>query len=150
MLNTIADLDLDDHGGRRTQDNPSEITQTILDVEECMMSSKIAHLLKRLLKKKQSKCGPTKLIGIALSHNSIFSVQIDGTITAQAQEKALDNFINNTECKVLIESIATAGAGLNITCANIVYLIVRGPPKFYPNFPILTTTFPGAQLEPSH
>ncbi|MBW0559866.1 hypothetical protein O181_099581 [Austropuccinia psidii MF-1] len=159
---TIADADLEDDEGRGTQDNSSTITRTIVDVETCMMSSKIAHLLKSLLKNKQSECGPTKavvytqwtqfldLIGIALAHHSILSARIDGTITAQAQEKALENFFNNPECEVLIASIAAAGTGLNITCANIVYLMVRGPPKFYPDFWPLTSTFPGAQLEPSH
>ncbi|MBW0488025.1 hypothetical protein O181_027740 [Austropuccinia psidii MF-1] len=62
MLNTMADEDLEDHEGRSTQDNSSTITQTILDVEKCMMSRKISHLLKSLLKNKQSKCGPTKLV----------------------------------------------------------------------------------------
>ncbi|MBW0534381.1 hypothetical protein O181_074096 [Austropuccinia psidii MF-1] len=162
MLNTIADADLEDHKGRSTQDNSSTITQTILDVETCIMSSKIADLLQNLMKNKQSKCGLTKLvvytqctqfldlIGIALSNHSILSAQIDGTITAQAQEKALENFFNNPECEVLIASIATAGTGLNITCANIVYLMVRGPLKSYSDFGTLTFTSLGAQLEPSH
>ncbi|MBW0492111.1 hypothetical protein O181_031826 [Austropuccinia psidii MF-1] len=162
MLNTIVDADLEDHEVRSTQDNSSIITQTIVDVEKCMKSSKTAHLLNSLLKNKQSKYGPTKsvfytqwtqflaLICIALSHHSILSAQIDGTFTAQAQEKALENFFNNPECEVFIASIAAAGTGLNITFANIVYLIVRGPPKFYCDFQNLTSTFPGAQLEPSH
>ncbi|MBW0570812.1 hypothetical protein O181_110527 [Austropuccinia psidii MF-1] len=162
MLNTVADADLEDHKGRSTQDNTSTITQAIVDVETCMMSSKIAPLLKILMKNKQSKCGPTKavvytqwtqfldLIGIALAHHSILSAQIDGTIKAQAQEKALDNFFDNPECEVLIASIAAAGTGLNIACANIVYSMVRGPAKFYPDFWTLTSTFPEAQLKPSH
>ncbi|MBW0521614.1 hypothetical protein O181_061329 [Austropuccinia psidii MF-1] len=157
----MADPDLVDHEGRSTPNN-STITRTIVDVEKCIMSSKIAHLLKSLLKNKQSKCGLTKsmhytqwthfldLIGIELAHYSILSAQIDETITAQAQEKALENFFNNPDCEVLIASIAAAGTGLNITCVNIVYLMVRGPPKFYPNFPTLTSTFTGAQMEPSH
>ncbi|MBW0544805.1 hypothetical protein O181_084520, partial [Austropuccinia psidii MF-1] len=62
-------------------------------------------------------------IGIALAHHSILSARIDGTITARAQEKALENFFNNPECEVLIASIAAAGTGLNITCANMVYLM---------------------------
>ncbi|MBW0494389.1 hypothetical protein O181_034104 [Austropuccinia psidii MF-1] len=62
MINSMADVDLEDHEGRSTQDNSSTITQTIVDVETCMMSSKIAHLLKSLLKNKQSKCGPTKSV----------------------------------------------------------------------------------------
>ncbi|MBW0525113.1 hypothetical protein O181_064828 [Austropuccinia psidii MF-1] len=162
MLNTIVDADLEDHRGRSTQNNSSTITQTIVDVETCMMSSIIAHLLKSLLKKKQSKCVPTKLvvytqwtqfldlIGIALAHHSILSEQIDGTITERAQEKALKNFFNNPDCEVLIASIAAAGTGLIITCANIFYLMVRGTPKFNPDFWTLTSTYPGAQLEPSH
>ncbi|MBW0562837.1 hypothetical protein O181_102552 [Austropuccinia psidii MF-1] len=60
MLNTIVDADLEDHKGGSTQDNSSTITQTILDVETCMMSSKLSHLLKCLLKNKQTNCGPTK------------------------------------------------------------------------------------------
>ncbi|MBW0580150.1 hypothetical protein O181_119865 [Austropuccinia psidii MF-1] len=126
----MVDADLGDYEGRSTQDNSSTITQNLVDVETCMMSSKIAHLLKSLLKSKQSKCGPNKLvfytqctqfvdlIGIALAHHSI------------PQGKAPENFFNNPECEVLIASIPTAGTGLNITCANIVYLMVRGPPKF--------------------
>ncbi|MBW0535346.1 hypothetical protein O181_075061 [Austropuccinia psidii MF-1] len=162
MLNTIAEADLEDHKGRSTHNNSSTITQNIVDVETCMMSSKIAKLLQSLMKNKQSKCGPTKfvvsmqwtqfldLIGIALAHHFVLSAQIDGTITARAQEKEMENFFNNPECEVLIASIAAARTGLNITCANIVYLMVRGPPKFYFDFQTLTFTFPGAQLEPSH
>ncbi|MBW0583801.1 hypothetical protein O181_123516, partial [Austropuccinia psidii MF-1] len=135
MLNTIAEADLEDPKGRSTQDNSPTITQTIVDVETCMMSSKIAHLLQSLMKNKQTRCGPTKsvvytqwtqfldLIGIALAHHSILSARIDGTITARAQEKALENFFNNPECEVLIASIAAAGTGLNIACANTVYLM---------------------------
>ncbi|MBW0577007.1 hypothetical protein O181_116722 [Austropuccinia psidii MF-1] len=162
MLNTMADGYLEDHKGRSTLHNSSAITQTIVDVETCMISSKIAHLLQSLMKNKQSKCGPTKLvvytqwtkfldlIGIALAHHSILSARIYGTITARAQEKALENFFNNPEWEVLIASIAAARTGLNITCANIFYLIVRGTPEFYPDFWTLTSTFTGAQLEPSH
>ncbi|MBW0510996.1 hypothetical protein O181_050711, partial [Austropuccinia psidii MF-1] len=62
-------------------------------------------------------------IGIELAHHSILSAKIDGTITARAQERALENFFNNPECEVLIASIAAAGTGLNITCANIFYLM---------------------------
>ncbi|MBW0537032.1 hypothetical protein O181_076747 [Austropuccinia psidii MF-1] len=62
MLNTIADADLEDNEGRSTQDNSSTTTQTIADVETCMMSSKISHLLKSLLKNKQYNCGPTKSV----------------------------------------------------------------------------------------
>ncbi|MBW0493492.1 hypothetical protein O181_033207 [Austropuccinia psidii MF-1] len=138
----MQDANLEDHEGRSTQNNSSTITQTIVDVETCMMSSEVSHLLKSLLKSKKSKCGPTKLvvytqwtqfidlIGIALAHHSILSAQIDETITAQAQEKALENVFNDPECEVLIASIATDGTGLNITCANIVYLMVRGTPIF--------------------
>ncbi|MBW0533513.1 hypothetical protein O181_073228 [Austropuccinia psidii MF-1] len=53
MLNSMADADLEDHEGRSSQDNSSTITQTIVDVETCMMSSKLAHLLESLLKNKQ-------------------------------------------------------------------------------------------------
>ncbi|MBW0533853.1 hypothetical protein O181_073568 [Austropuccinia psidii MF-1] len=135
MLNTIAHADLEYHKGRSTQDNSSTITQALVDVETYMMSSKIAHLLKSLLKNKQSNCGPTKLvvytqwtqflnlIFIALAHHSILSALIDGTITAQAQEKALENFFNKPECEVSLASIAESGTGLNISCTNIVYLM---------------------------
>ncbi|MBW0584286.1 hypothetical protein O181_124001 [Austropuccinia psidii MF-1] len=162
MLNTIAEAELEDPEGRSTQDNSPRITRTIVDVETCMMSSKIAHLLQSLMKNKQTRCGPTKLVvytqwtqfldlsSISLAHHSILSAWIYGTITVQTQEKALENFFNNPECEVLLASIAAAGTGLNITCANIVYLMVRGPPKFYPDFRPLKSTFPGALLEPSH
>ncbi|MBW0512501.1 hypothetical protein O181_052216 [Austropuccinia psidii MF-1] len=162
MLNTIAEADLEDNKGRSTQDYSPTITRTILDVETCRMSSKIAHLLQILIKNKQSKCGPTKsvvdtqwtqftdLIGISLAHHSILSAQIDGMITAQGLEKALGNLFNNPEWELMIASIAAAGTGLNIACANIFYLMVRGPPKFYSDFWTLTSTFPGDQLEPSH
>ncbi|MBW0537420.1 hypothetical protein O181_077135 [Austropuccinia psidii MF-1] len=62
MLNTIAEAYLEDHKGRSTQDSSPTITRTIVDVERCMTSSKIAHLLQSLMKNKQSKCGPTKLV----------------------------------------------------------------------------------------
>ncbi|MBW0468855.1 hypothetical protein O181_008570 [Austropuccinia psidii MF-1] len=149
----MADADLEDHEGRSTLNNSTN-TQTIVDVETCMMSSKIAHLLKSLLKRKQQMFGPSSLVVYTQWTQSlvfsILSAQIDGTITAQLQEKALEKSFNNPECEVLIASIATAGTGLNITCANIVYLMMRGPPRFYPNFLTLKSTFPGAQLEPSN
>ena len=62
MLNTIAEAELEDPEGRSTQDNSPRITQTIVDVETCMMSSKIAHLLQSLMKNKQKRCGPTKSV----------------------------------------------------------------------------------------
>ncbi|MBW0583296.1 hypothetical protein O181_123011 [Austropuccinia psidii MF-1] len=130
----MAEPDFEDHEGRSTP-NHSTITQAIVEVETCMMSSKTAHLLKRLLKNQQSKWGPTR-IGIALVHHSI------------PQGKAMEDFFNNPECEVLIASIPAARTGLNITCANIFYLMVRGPPKFCPDFWTPTSNFPGAQLEP--
>ncbi|MBW0559760.1 hypothetical protein O181_099475 [Austropuccinia psidii MF-1] len=135
MLNTIAEADLEDPKGRSTQDNSPTITRTIVDVETCMMSSKISHLLQSLMKNKQTRCGPTKsvvythwtqfldLIGIANAHHSILLALIYGTIAPQAQEKALENFFNNPECEVLIAFIAAAGSGLNIAWANIFYLM---------------------------
>ncbi|MBW0519298.1 hypothetical protein O181_059013 [Austropuccinia psidii MF-1] len=59
MLNSMAYPDLEDHDGGSTPNN-STITQSIVDVETCMMSSKAAHLLKSLLKNKQSNSGPSK------------------------------------------------------------------------------------------
>ncbi|MBW0568703.1 hypothetical protein O181_108418 [Austropuccinia psidii MF-1] len=89
-------------------------------------------------------------MAIVLAHHSILSARIDGTITGSGQEKALEKCFNNPKCEVLIASIAAAGTGLNITCTNIIYLMVRGPPEFDPNFPKLMSTFPGAKLEPRH
>ncbi|MBW0461960.1 hypothetical protein O181_001675 [Austropuccinia psidii MF-1] len=135
----MEDQDLVDHEGRSTQNN-STITQAIVDVETCMISSKIEHLLKSLLKNKKSSYGPFKsfvysqwtqffdLIGIILAHHSILSAKIDGKTTARGKEKALEKFFNNSECKVSIASIGASGTGLKITCTNVVYLMVRGPP----------------------
>ncbi|MBW0588559.1 hypothetical protein O181_128274 [Austropuccinia psidii MF-1] len=137
----MADPDLEDHEGGSTPNN-SAITQAIVHVETCMMSSKISHLLKGLQNNKKPKCGASKLvvctqwtqflnvIGISLSHYSILSALIEVKLTARAQEKGLENFFNNPECEVLIASISEAGTSLKITCANIVYLMVRGPPIF--------------------
>ncbi|MBW0467072.1 hypothetical protein O181_006787 [Austropuccinia psidii MF-1] len=100
-----------------------------------MMRSKIAHLLKSLLKNKHSNCGPCKLvvhsqwtqfldlISRVLARQSILSEPIDGPITERGQEKALEEFFNNPECEIPIASIAESGTGLNITCTNIVYLM---------------------------
>ncbi|MBW0490413.1 hypothetical protein O181_030128 [Austropuccinia psidii MF-1] len=140
MLNTMEDPDLEDHEGGSTQHN-STITKAIVDVETCMMYSKIEHLLKSLLKNKQLKCGSSKLvvysqwtqslnlIGIVLSHHSILSTKIDGTITGRGKEKALEKYFNNMECELLIASISTSGTCLKMTCSNIVYLMV-GDPQF--------------------
>ncbi|MBW0581588.1 hypothetical protein O181_121303 [Austropuccinia psidii MF-1] len=87
MLNTMEDVDLEEHKVRSTQDNSSTITQTIVDVETCMISSKIAHLLKSLLKNKQSKCGPTE---------SVFYTQ---------WTQFLDLRVNSNMHPLLIESI---------------------------------------------
>ncbi|MBW0511182.1 hypothetical protein O181_050897 [Austropuccinia psidii MF-1] len=63
MLNTIADADFEDHEGRRTQDNSSKITQSLVDVETCMMSSKIAHLPKKLTEEQTSKMWSNQIGG---------------------------------------------------------------------------------------
>ncbi|MBW0539825.1 hypothetical protein O181_079540 [Austropuccinia psidii MF-1] len=69
MLNKMRDADLEDHESRSTQDNSSTITQTIVDAETSIMSSKIAHLLKMLLRNKQLKCGPTKLVVYSIHYH---------------------------------------------------------------------------------
>ncbi|MBW0519677.1 hypothetical protein O181_059392 [Austropuccinia psidii MF-1] len=64
MLNTISDADLEYHKGRSAQDNSSTITQTIVYVETCMMSSEGAHLIKRLLKNKKIKLWSSQIGGL--------------------------------------------------------------------------------------
>ncbi|MBW0528656.1 hypothetical protein O181_068371 [Austropuccinia psidii MF-1] len=70
---------------------------------------------------------PLPIESILPSLYGIIPAPIDGTITARPQEKSLENFFNNPECEVLIASISAVGTALNITCANMVYLMVRDP-----------------------
>jgi SNF2 family DNA or RNA helicase len=47
----------------------------------------------------------------------------DGSTTAIDREKAIQNFQNNTECRVFLISLKAGGVGLNLTAADYVYIV---------------------------
>lgn len=47
----------------------------------------------------------------------------DGSTSAVDREKAIQNFQNNTECRVFLISLKAGGVGLNLTAADYVYIV---------------------------
>ncbi|MBW0568492.1 hypothetical protein O181_108207 [Austropuccinia psidii MF-1] len=63
------------------------------------------------------------LIGIVLVHKVLSFSQIDGKNSSNNQQKALLQFSSLSDCKILLASLIAAGTGLNITCAQIVFIM---------------------------
>ena len=67
--------------------------------------------------------GMLDLIRQQLDHHKIAYEYIDGSVTAQNRQKAVDNFQNNEDVKVFLISLKAGGVGLNLTAADYVYLV---------------------------
>ncbi|KAA1134596.1 hypothetical protein PGTUg99_006853 [Puccinia graminis f. sp. tritici] len=63
------------------------------------------------------------LIGIALDRHGIKFLRLDGSIDSRSQDRCLSDFSTSLNTNVLIASLQTAGAGLNITCASIAFIM---------------------------
>lgn len=69
------------------------------------------------------------LIGKAFDEHSIKFVRLDGSMSRPARSEVIDQFRSNPEIEVIIISIAAGGLGLNLTCAQKVYVM---EPQFNP------------------
>ncbi|MDB5013291.1 MAG: helicase, partial [Daejeonella sp.] len=67
--------------------------------------------------------GMLDLIRQQLDHHKIAYEYIDGSVTAQNRQKAVDNFQKNEHVKVFLISLKAGGVGLNLTAADYVYLV---------------------------
>ena len=67
--------------------------------------------------------GMLDLIRQQLNHRKIAYEYIDGSVTAQNRQKAVENFQNNEQVKVFLISLKAGGVGLNLTAADYVYLV---------------------------
>ncbi|MBW0492992.1 hypothetical protein O181_032707 [Austropuccinia psidii MF-1] len=63
------------------------------------------------------------LIGIVLVHKGLSFSRIDGKTSSKKQQKALSQFSSKSDFKILLESLIAAGTGLNITWAQIVFIM---------------------------
>ena len=67
--------------------------------------------------------GMLALIRTKLDELGISYEYFDGSTTAPDREKAIQNFQNNSECRVFLISLKAGGVGLNLTAADYVYLV---------------------------
>ncbi|MEQ1553481.1 MAG: SNF2-related protein [Ferruginibacter sp.] len=67
--------------------------------------------------------GMLALIKQKLIENNIPFEYFDGSTSAVDREKAIQNFQNNTECRVFLISLKAGGVGLNLTAADYVYIV---------------------------
>lgn len=99
-----------------------------------LSSAKIAVLLKQL--KQVRKHAPTSkvvvfsqftsfldILGPALQNTNIISLRFDGSMSQKERAKVLADFANRPKFTVLLLSLRAGGVGLNLTCANRVYMM---------------------------
>jgi non-specific serine/threonine protein kinase len=67
--------------------------------------------------------GMLSLIRHQLEKHKIAFEYIDGSVTAQNRQNAVNNFQTNDEIKVFLISLKAGGVGLNLTAADYVYLV---------------------------
>lgn len=67
--------------------------------------------------------GMLALIKKKLIEDNIPFEYFDGSTSAVDREKAIQNFQNNSECRVFLISLKAGGVGLNLTAADYVYIV---------------------------
>ena len=84
-----------------------------------------------------------------LEANGIQSTWLMGQMSIQQRDNSLSTFRESRECNVLLGSIAAAGVGIDLRCAQIVYIMVStGTLQFWcPGCHVPRYTFAGAELE---
>lgn len=63
------------------------------------------------------------IIESVLDRNRISWVRLDGNMAAQQRTQSLTAFQNNPDVKVFLISLKAGGVGLNLTAANVVYMM---------------------------
>ena len=69
------------------------------------------------------------LIGKAFDDHGILFVRLDGSMSRPARAEVIEKFRNDPAIEVIVISIAAGGLGLNLTCAQKVYVM---EPQFNP------------------
>lgn len=63
-------------------------------------------------------------IGVTLDEFGIRYGRLDGTMSRPDRTRAMDDFKSDPQCEILLVSLRAGGVGLNLTCAQRVYLMV--------------------------
>ena len=64
-------------------------------------------------------------IGVALDERQISWVKLEGSLDMQTRMENLERFRQNRECQVLLSTIRSGGVGIDLRCAQKVYIMVR-------------------------
>lgn len=67
--------------------------------------------------------GMLSLIREKLTEHNIEFEYFDGSYTSKQRQAAIENFQNNSSCKVFLISLKAGGTGLNLTAADYVYIM---------------------------
>ncbi len=67
--------------------------------------------------------GMLALIRQGLQQNNIPHVYFDGSTASAERERAIQEFQNNSNCRVFLISLKAGGIGLNLTAADYVYIV---------------------------
>ena len=67
--------------------------------------------------------GMLALIRKKMEEEGISYVYFDGSSSSSEREKAIQQFQNDTECRVFLISLKAGGIGLNLTAADYVYIV---------------------------
>ncbi|OAV94620.1 hypothetical protein PTTG_07726 [Puccinia triticina 1-1 BBBD Race 1] len=69
-----------------------------------------------------------EIIGRALEDNHIGFTSLTGDLTVRQRDKNLNQFRSNSRCQVLLGSLQAAGVGIDLRCAQNVYLMASVHP----------------------
>jgi non-specific serine/threonine protein kinase len=67
--------------------------------------------------------GMLALIKEKLKDNNVMFEYFDGSTSPMERQRAIENFQNNSECRVFLISLKAGGVGLNLTAADYVYIV---------------------------
>ncbi|KAF2723706.1 DNA repair protein, RAD5 [Polychaeton citri CBS 116435] len=120
---------------QRSKAPPHIILRRTTQLSSAKISALLTHV-KRLHRKKKSSSGlPQKsvifsqftsfldLLGPALTASSVTHVRLDGSMSQKQRASVLHTFNTSTKPLVLLLSLRAGGVGLNLTCANVVFMM---------------------------
>ncbi|WPG99517.1 DNA repair protein rad8 [Acrodontium crateriforme] len=134
LTNTEANDPEDDELYTSTQTPPTKTPRITLRRVNQLSSAKIAALLKHL-KRLRKTSRTTKsvifsqftsfldLLSPALTQENITFLRFDGTMTQKHRAKVLADFAQRPTFTVLLLSLRAGGVGLNLTCAQQVFMM---------------------------
>jgi DNA repair protein RAD5 len=130
----MDELDQELHQSTHSGDQPKDKPRITLRRVNQLSSAKIATLLTHL--KKVRKTNPTSksvvfsqftsfldLLAPALKAANITTLRFDGSMSQKDRARVLNDFANRPTFTILLLSLRAGGVGLNLTCANRVYMM---------------------------